>query len=89
LKGAPDFPTGFNLMICLYLSGNQNKMKDYFVTLLTIEIPGESEEEANENKGTTVTDKLREDTKERRREAIHYIVTSAKLIAPLIEGDII
>lgn len=57
-------------------------MKDYFVTLLTIEIPGENEEEDNEIKGTTVTDKLREDTKERRREAIHYIVTSAKLIAP-------
>ncbi|CAK89472.1 unnamed protein product (macronuclear) [Paramecium tetraurelia] len=89
LKSSPDFPTGFNLMICLYLSGNKTKMKDYFVTLLTIEIPGENEEENNENKGTTITDKLREDTKERRREAIYYIVTSAKLIAPLIEDDII
>ncbi|CAD8091657.1 unnamed protein product [Paramecium primaurelia] len=89
LKSSPDFTTGFNLLICLYLSGNKNKMKDYFVTLLTIEIPGESEEENNENKGTTITDKLREDTKERRREAIYYIVTSAKLIAPLIEDDII
>ena len=76
-------------MICLYLSGNKNKMKDYFVTRLTIDIPGESEEENNENKGTTITDKLREDVKERRREAIYYIVTSAKLIAPLIEDDII
>lgn len=88
-KGAPDYPTGFNLLICLYLSGNKNKMKDGFVSLLTIEVAGENEEESPDAKGTTVTDKLREDTKERRREAIYSIVTSAKLIAPCIEDDLI
>lgn len=64
-------------------------MKDAFVSLLTIEIPGETEDSNNENQGGTVTDKLREDTKERRREAVHYIVTSAKMIAPCLEDDLI
>ena len=66
-------------------------MKDCFVTLLSIEIPGEgTDEESNEvNHAKTFTDKLREDIKERRREAVHFIVMASKLIAPSIEDDII
>jgi intraflagellar transport protein 88 len=32
---------------------------------------------------------LRDDIKERRREAVHFIVMAAKLIAPSIEDDVI
>lgn len=45
--------------------------------------------ENNENKWTTITNILREYTKGQRRKDIYYIITSAKLIVPLIEDDII
>lgn len=66
-------------------------MKDCFVTMLSIEISGETEqEEENDVKhANNFTDKLREDIKERRREAIHFVVMAAKLIAPSIEPDVI
>jgi intraflagellar transport protein 88 len=47
MKGYPDFPTGFNLILCLYARADQNKMKDCFVSLLSIEISGETDEEEN------------------------------------------
>lgn len=58
-----------------------------------IEIPGAMESDEDElmkQEGQTQTDKLKEDIKEKKKEAIRYIVNSAKLIAPVIEnGDII
>ena len=38
----------FNLMLCLYSLGDKVRMKDCFTSLLTIEIPGFTEEEEEE-----------------------------------------
>ena len=48
MKGAPEFQDAFNLMLCLYSLGDKVRMKDCFTTLLTIEIPGFTEEEEEE-----------------------------------------
>lgn len=90
MKGAPDFQTAFNLLLCLYGLGDKVRMKDCFSSMLNIEIPGFTEEEEEEmNKEKTYTDTLREDIKEKRREGIKFIVDSAKLIAPVIGEDLI
>jgi len=90
MKGAPAFQDAFNLMLCLYALGDKVRMKDCFSSMLAIEIPGFTEEEEEEmNKETTYTDTLREDIKEQKRVAIKIIVDSSKLIAPVIEEDII
>jgi len=47
MKGYPAFPTGFKFILCLYARADQNKMKDCFVRLLSIEISGETDEEEN------------------------------------------
>jgi intraflagellar transport protein 88 len=46
-------------MLCLIARGDSNKMKDCFVTMLTIDIPGENDAEENEAPRTaTYTDKV-------------------------------
>jgi intraflagellar transport protein 88 len=44
MKGSPDFQTAFNLMLCLYALGDKIRMKDCFASMLSIEIPGFTEE---------------------------------------------
>lgn len=48
IRGIPDFQTAQNLMLCLYALGDKDRMKDCFVSMLTIEIPGFTEEEEEE-----------------------------------------
>lgn len=90
MKGVPEFTDAMNLMLCLYALGDKLRMKDCFASMLSIEIPGFTEEEEEEmTKEATYTDTLREDIKEKKREAIKIIVDCSKLIAPVIEDDII
>lgn len=64
-------------------------MKECFVNMIGIEIPGtDLEEEENlDQKEAGNEDKLKEEIKERRREGFKYIVDAAKLIASKIEND--
>ncbi|EGR28423.1 hypothetical protein IMG5_176090 [Ichthyophthirius multifiliis] len=91
MKGSPDFSTSFNLLLCLYGQGDKIRMKDCFASMLSIEIEGYTEEEEEDinNQETAYTDLLRDEIKEKKRQAIEILVKSAKLIAPVIEEDII
>ncbi|EAR82438.2 tetratricopeptide repeat protein (macronuclear) [Tetrahymena thermophila SB210] len=90
MKGNPDFQTAFNLLLCLYDQGDKLRMKDCFSSMLGIEIPGYTENEEEEmNQESAFNDPLREEIKEKKRIAIDILVKSAKLIAPVIEEDII
>lgn len=87
LKGSPDHKTAYNLIICLYTTGDKMRMKDCFTSMITNPIEdSDNEEEENEN---AVNDKLKEEVKARRKDEIRLIITSAKLIAPVIENDVI
>jgi len=66
MKGSPDFQTAFNLMLCFYALGDKKSMKDCFVSMLNIEIPGISDEEdevEEDDIANTYTDVLKEDLK--------------------------
>ena len=91
IKQDPDFQTAFNLMLCLYALGEPVKMKDCFIAMISIEIPGLSEEDEDEldKDRNPQVDILKEDVKEKKREIFKYIVNTSKLIAPVIENDII
>lgn len=59
MKGAPDHKTAFNLLICLYATGDKLRMKDCFSSMLINEnddddAPPEDEETKN------TSDKLKE-----------------------------
>lgn len=95
-KERPDFKTGFNLLLCYFVLGDRNKMKQCFAELLKIQlrIPDDddyqadpSDKQANLVLEVTRDDKLRRYERKKRRFIEHCIVTAVKLIAPAIESD--
>jgi len=88
LKGSPDHKTAYNLIICLYTTGDKMRMKDCFTSMITNPVE-ESDNEEEDADGTIGNDKLREEVKAKRKDEIRLIITSAKLIAPVIENDVI
>lgn len=94
MNSNPDFQSGFNLILCYYALGDAEKMKRGFNKLLAIPIVGmEEEDEEDEVKaaaeaeavGQARVDTLREEMKKQRKEAEHYIITAARLIAPALD----
>ena len=45
MKGGSDFQTAFNLILCLYALGDVEKIKQCFIAMLNIEIPGINNDE--------------------------------------------
>ena len=45
MNGSPDIQTAFNLMLCLFARGDKDKMKKHFIKMLSIPIPGMTEED--------------------------------------------
>ena len=44
MSGSPDVQTGFNLLLCYFARGDRDKMKRQFIKMLTIPIPGLSDD---------------------------------------------
>ena len=88
LKGIPDHNTAYNLIICLHVIGDKLRMKDCFTSMITNPLEADEEESDSENV-IAALDKLKEESKARRKEEIRLIINAAKLIAPHIENDII
>jgi len=90
MAGSADIQTAFNLLLCLYARGDKEKMKRHFVKMLTIPIPGmteEDEEKVGEVADATLErqDSLREELSRRHEQANDRIFAAARLIAPVIE----
>lgn len=89
MNDTPDFDIGFYLIVCLYALDKKDKMRTWFERLLMIDIPGIEEEEQEEllqlqNKGDKPigeADPLKEYLKEKKKEALHFISSSAKIVA--------
>ena len=45
LKGSPDHKTAYNLIICLYTTGDKMRMKDCFTSMITNPIEESDDEE--------------------------------------------
>lgn len=96
MNETPEFDVGFNLIVCLYALGEKDKMRTWFERLLMIDIPGVDEEEQEElmqmkdktDKALREKDPLREYLTEKKKEALQYVSSAAKLVAPFINGDI-
>ena len=48
VDGSPDFQTGFHLILCYYALGDKERMKKGFTKLLSMDLPGDEEEEKME-----------------------------------------
>lgn len=97
MNDTADHDVGFNLIVCLYALGEREKMRTWFERLLMIDIPGTDEEEQEElaklekkddDKPMGEVDPLKQYLRGKKKEALGYISSSAKLVAPFIEQDI-
>jgi intraflagellar transport protein 88 len=95
IAGSPDIQTAFNLLLCLYARGDKEKMKKHFTKMLSIPIPGmteDDEEKASESiaGGNALVDRidsLREELQRRHELANDMILAASRLIAPVIEDS--
>ena len=89
MDGSPDLQTGFNLALCHYASGDRNRMKKAFSSLLSVRELGMEDEEALESELDDVLneDGLKEQLKKKQRQGNRYISVAAKLLAPVVEQD--
>ena len=99
MNDTAEFDIAFNLIVCIYALGDATKMKSWFERMLMIDLPGSEEEETeeilmlqNKNKDENkvqAKDPLKEYLKVKKKEAMKYIADAAKLIAPVIEEDVV
>ncbi|XP_063451977.1 intraflagellar transport protein 88 homolog isoform X16 [Pan paniscus] len=90
---APNLKAGYNLTICYFAVGDREKMKKAFQKLITVplEIDEDKYISPSDDPHTNLVteaiknDHLRQMERERKAMAEKYIMTSAKLIAPVIE----
>ncbi|XP_001086373.1 intraflagellar transport protein 88 homolog isoform X1 [Macaca fascicularis] len=90
---APNLKAGYNLTICYFAVGDREKMKKAFQKLIAVplEIDEDKYISPSDDPHTNLVteaiknDHLRQMERERKAMAEKYIMTSAKLIAPVIE----
>lgn len=90
MNGSADIQTAFNLMLCLFARGDKEKMKKHFMKMLSIPIPGmteDDEEKADEEVDVTneKEDMLKEELNRRLEMSNEHIINAARLIAPVID----
>merc|ERR1719230_151404 len=91
MDGSADLQTGFNLVLCYYAAGEKERMKKSFSRLLSVRELGMEDEDAlaAELDDVLQEDGLKEQLRAKQRQGNKYISVAAKLLAPVIEQDII
>ncbi|CAG9576717.1 putative intraflagellar transport protein IFT88 [Leishmania major strain Friedlin] len=91
VEGNGDVNATFNLILCYYALGETEKMKRTFTRLMNCRLAGldgeEDFEEEEKRKDVLVDDSLSRMRKERRARYLKYIITAARLIAPVLHKD--
>ena len=92
MAGSPDIQTAYNLLLCYYARGDKDKMKRHFGKMLSIPVPGMTEddiEKIHELPDTTSDqfDKLKEELLKRHDNTNDKVLVAARMIAPVLEDD--
>ena len=96
MSNSPDTQTAFNLLLCLYARGDKDKMRRHYSKMLTIPIPGMTEDDEEKIKDTLAAaassdldrpDALREELQRRHEQANERLLIASRLIAPVVSGD--
>ncbi|KAF5401660.1 Testicular tissue protein Li 93 [Paragonimus heterotremus] len=96
MQEEPDAKTGFNLILCYFMTGDRSKMKYAFQQLLRVDLHLDDEDRYlphNDDKQYDLilevirSDELRLFEKRKKADAENFIKMAAKLIAPAIEGN--
>ncbi|KAF6772475.1 Intraflagellar transport protein 88 [Paragonimus kellicotti] len=96
MQEEPDAKTGFNLILCYFMTGDRSKMKYAFQQLLRVDLHLDDEDRYlphNDDKQYDLilevirSDELRLFEKRKKTDAENFIKMAAKLIAPAIEAN--
>ncbi|KAM6382488.1 intraflagellar transport protein 88 homolog isoform 4-T4 [Alca torda] len=94
MSTSPNLKAGFNLIVCYFAIGNTEQMKKAFQKLIAVPLEVDYDDKyisPNDDPHTNLlieaikNDSLRQIERERKSMAEEYIMTAAKLIAPVIE----
>lgn len=80
METADDFQTGFNLLICHLALGDMNSVKKIFVELISVQADGDVLDPSEGERGHA------DPSIARAKRANHFLLTAARLIAPVIDG---
>jgi len=92
MEGSPDLQTGFNLVLCYYALGDKERMRKGFSRLLSVRQVGldaEDLEQADMQDVLELDDGLKQALRERQKQTTKYLSVAAKLLAPVIDKDIV
>lgn len=78
---ADDFQTGFNLLICHLALGDMTSVKKHFVQLVSASFDGRTLASDESEYGHS------DQSANRVKRASHFLLTAARLIAPVMDGD--
>uniref|UniRef100_A0A673BGR6 Intraflagellar transport protein 88 homolog n=1 Tax=Sphaeramia orbicularis TaxID=375764 RepID=A0A673BGR6_9TELE len=96
MSESPNIKTGFNLILCYYAIGDRDRMKKAFQKLISVPlgiddedkyIPSNDDATSNMVIEAIKNDKLHQMERDLKVLAEKYIMTAAKLIAPVIESS--
>lgn len=92
-----DFPTAFNLELCYFALGENDRMRSGFQTLLQQELPSKADDDRylnldNDAGFALVLDVIKDDNLRKRelreqQTAHHHLLSAAKLIAPAVDAS--
>ncbi|XP_061848430.1 intraflagellar transport protein 88 homolog isoform X2 [Colius striatus] len=94
MSTSPNLKAGFNLILCYFAIGNGEQMKKAFEKLIAVPLEVDCDDKyisPNDDPHTNLlieaikNDSLSQIERERKSKAEEYIMTAAKLIAPVIE----
>jgi len=91
MEGSPDLQTGFNLVLCYYALGDRERMRKGFSRLLSVRQVNADAEDLDQAEGGDVLDDdgLKQALRERQKQTQKYLSMAAKLLAPVIDKDIV
>jgi len=90
MEGSADLQTGFNLLLCYYALGDKERMKQGFTRLLSVRQPGVEDDELEADIDDVLKeDGLKQTLRERQKQSQKYVTISAKLVAPVVDMDIV
>jgi len=90
MEGSPDLQTGFNLVLCYYAAGEKERMKKGFSRLLSVRQIGMDDDALEADiEDVLQEDGLKDAMRERNKQSSKYISVAAKLLAPVVDIDIV
>jgi len=89
MEGSADLQTGFNLVLCYYALGDKERMRRGFTRLLSVRQLGMDSDELDDSSNEVLDDGLQQALRERQKVAHRYLSIAAKLLAPVVEKDVV